>query len=295
MSLLEVSDLSKAFKRNPLRARLNAAPAEAVVLNSVSLSIQVGEILGLVGESGSGKSTLANCILGLVSPTSGEIRFQGRRLNGNMRRAGKIQAVFQDPHESLNPRMTVLNIILEPLEILGLGSGVWRREKVLQIMQMVGLSAEHAEQRPSKLSGGQKQRAAIARALVAEPELLIADEPVSALDVSVQAQILNLLAELRTRLDLTILLISHDFSVVGQLCDRVAVMQRGSLVEMAPTALLLESPRHPYTRSLLASIIPESAPAARKWVSREVPSWQGEIGPLQEAAPGHWVAASGDD
>ena len=292
MSLLEVMNLSKVFKRSPLRARLNSVSTEVVALSNVSFSIQVGEIFGLVGESGSGKSTLANCILGLENPTSGEVRFQRRRWNGNMRRAGKIQAIFQDLHESLNPRMTLLNIILEPLEILGHGSGVWRRERVHQLMQMVGLSTEHAGQRPGSLSGGQKQRAAIARALVAEPELLIADEPVSALDVSVQAQILNLLAELRTRLNLTILLISHDFGVVGQLCDRVAVMLRGSLVEMAPTRQLLESPRHPYTRNLLASIIPESAPAAREWVSREVPSWRGELGPLLEAAPGHWVAAS---
>ena len=293
MSLLEVIHLRKVFKRSPLAGSLSSDRSEVVAVNDLSLVIQVGEIQGLVGESGSGKSTLANCILGLQAPTAGEVRFRGRSLTGKLRRplAGEIQAIFQDPHESLNPRMTVLRILLEPLEILGTGSPTWRRERAREVMHLVGLAPDLAEQRSRQLSGGQKQRVAIARSLVGEPKLLIADEPVSALDVSVQAQILNLLAELRTKLDLTILLISHDFGVVGQLCDRVAVMVQGRLVEMAPTELLFGSARHPYTQSLLEAIIPESAPAAREWVSRKGPSWQGEIGPLQEAAPGHWVAS----
>lgn len=292
MTLLEIRSLRKVFQPGLLERRLVGTPSQIEAVRQMTLSIQRKEIFGLVGESGSGKSTVANCVLGLEAPTAGEILFAGEPLTASARGklAGRIQAVFQDPDGSLNPTMRVVEIIREPLDILAGTSRDERGRRVEEVLQLVGLSRDLLGELPRRLSGGEKQRVAIARALVVDPDLLLADEPVSALDTSVQAQILNLLGSLRARLGLTILFISHDLNVVGQLCDRVAVMVRGALVEVAATDQLFQSPLHPYTKSLLASIVPLNPSLARRWVEEAPAPWEGDPGPLEEAAPGHWVA-----
>lgn len=236
-------------------------------VDGVSLTIQQGEALGLVGESGSGKSTLGKTILGLHDKTAGAVRFRGRKLPACYRRAdflrqaGMMQMVFQDPDSTLNPRLTVGESLAEPLVLLGRRSEV--RARLPEWLARVGLGAEAAGRYPHEFSGGQRQRLGIARALIAEPALLICDEPVSALDVSVRAQIINLLQELRRSIGLALLFIAHDLGVVRHLCERTAVMYRGRLVEEAPTQELFTRPRHPYTRLLLDSNPPPDPRLAR--------------------------------
>lgn len=247
--LLQVEDLVRHF-------RLPGAQTVRAV-DGVTLTIEPGEALGLVGESGSGKSTLGKTILGLHDKTAGAVRFRGQMLPASYRRAdflrqaGMMQMVFQDPDSTLNPRLTVGESLAEPLVLLGRRAEVGTR--LPEWLARVGLGAEAAGRYPHEFSGGQRQRLGIARALIAEPALLVCDEPVSALDVSVRAQIVNLLQELRRSIGLALLFIAHDLGVVRHLCERTAVMYRGRLVEEAPTEELFTRPRHPYTRLLLDS------------------------------------------
>jgi len=245
-------------------------------VDGVSLALMPGESLGLVGESGCGKSTLARCILGLEPLSAGRVRFQGRDLGDwpqtELRR--QMQMVFQDPYSSLNPRMSVGAIVAEPLVIHGLGNASVRKAKTLALLRTVGLDADMARRYPHQLSGGQRQRVAVARALALGPALVVCDEPVSALDVSIQAQVLLLLQDLRERLGLTYLFISHDLAVVGQICERIAVMYLGRLVELAPAEALIREPRHPYTRALLSAVpVPDPGHArTREHLVGELPS-----------------------
>ncbi len=252
-------------------------PVRAV--DGVSLTLAPRETLGLVGESGCGKSTLANAIVGLIPATRGRIEVAGVAVTGADRKTlrdirARAQMVFQDPVTSLNPRMTVGAAIGEPLSVRGLASGRALRERVAALLTEVGLRPEHAARYPHQFSGGQRQRIVIARALALRPALLICDEPVSALDVSVRAQILNLLVDLQQTLAMACLFVSHDLAVVRHVCDRVAVMYLGHLVELAPRDALYATPRHPYTRALLAAV-PEPDPARQRSKPR-VPL-QGEI------------------
>ncbi|MGJ3264416.1 MAG: ABC transporter ATP-binding protein [Salinarimonas sp.] len=248
------------------RPRLVDSVVHAV--NGVSFSIGKGEVLALVGESGCGKSTVAKSIARIYTPTGGTIRIDGEDVTGYGHRAmlpvrAKMQMIFQDPFASLNPRQKVRDIVAEPLaEQLGPGGAAQAREAALALLARVGLNAEHAGRYPHQFSGGQRQRIGIARALSVNPGLIIADEPVSALDVSIQAQILNLMMDLRDELGLAYLFISHDLSVVHHIADRVGVMYLGFLVETAPRARLFSAPRHPYTRALL-SAAPTIDPADR--------------------------------
>ena len=242
--LFEVDRVSKRY-RLP-RTSLLRSPAELTAVDDVSLRLHRGESLGVVGESGSGKTTLMRLLLGLERPDGGTVAYRG----GSLRR--EVQVVFQDPASALDPRMRVRDLILEPVRVLRLPDG--RATRAREMLQAVGLPAAAAERYPHEFSGGQRQRIAIARALAPRPRVLLADEPVSALDVSVRAQILNLLQDLRVSFDLTLVLVSHDLSVVRQMCDRVLVMYRGQVVEEGETRGLFRAPRHPYTRALLDSI-----------------------------------------
>ncbi len=253
--ILELRNVSKSFSR---RVGMFSAAEAAVVqaVDDVSLRVERGEVFGLVGESGCGKSTLARMVVRLLRPTSGEIVLEGRaygREGLSKAFARKVQMIFQDPFSSLDPRQKVGAAIAEPLAIHGAAQRE-RRERVAELLEQVGLSQEISGRYPHEFSGGQRQRIAIARALALNPDLLVCDEPVSALDVSIQAQILNLLQELRQKLQLTYLFISHDLSVVGYLSDRVAVMRNGRILELAPGKELFGNPLHPYTRELLASV-----------------------------------------
>jgi oligopeptide transport system ATP-binding protein len=251
--LLECRDLAKHFttKGGLFGAEKNVVKA----VDGVSLAIQEGETLGLVGESGCGKSTLARTILFLEKPTHGEIRFQGRRLTpnrlGDLRR--RAQTVFQDPYLSLPPRMKVGSIVADPLRIHGVPDGSSVSDRVGQLLVDVGLKREDADRHPYELSGGQRQRVGIARALAVQPSLIVADEAVSSLDVSVQAQILNLLQDLQERHRLAYLFISHDLGVVKYMSHRIAVMYLGEIVELAPAKELYDRPLHPYTKALMSA------------------------------------------
>jgi oligopeptide/dipeptide ABC transporter ATP-binding protein len=238
-------------------------------VDDVSFSIARGEVLGLVGESGSGKSTLGRALLRMSEPTGGRILFEGRDVTRLSRRAlrpirPRMQFIFQDPFASLNPRMTVRQIVGAPLAIQRQNLDRRARDaRIAEVLRTVGLSEQYADRYPHEFSGGQRQRIGIARALIMEPSFLVADEPLSALDVSIQAQIVNLLIEVRKKLDLAMLFISHDLAVVGHLCDRVAVMYLGRIVEIAPTRSLFRRPHHPYTEALL-SAVPVPNPTARR-------------------------------
>jgi ABC-type oligopeptide transport system ATPase subunit len=256
--MLEIEGLTKVFVRAGLLRRTPPVTA----LSDVSLSVAKGESFGLVGESGSGKSTLARCILRLDQPSSGRILFEGedmaRLTPAAMRHLrARIQVVWQDPYASLNPRMSVHDIVTEPLVVhraaIGLDSR-GRTERAAHILAQVGLGPQHLHRYPHEFSGGQRQRIGIARALVTEPSLLLLDEPTSALDVSVQAQVLNLLADLQARLGLTYFFISHDLSVIRYICDRVALLHRGVIVEQGLTAAIFDAPQHAITRTLLAAM-----------------------------------------
>ena len=254
--LLEVKQLKKYFTAH----RGFFAPTAVVrAVDGVDVQLRKGESLGIVGESGSGKTTLVRCILRLAEPTSGTVLFEGRDV-GHLRGAdlrrfrARAQIVFQDPYTSLNPRFTVERLLGEPLVIHNVAHGRQLKDRVVELLSLVGLKGDHLHRQPHEFSGGQRQRIGIARALALNPELLILDEPTSALDVSVQAQILNLLNQLRDRLGLTFLMISHDLVVVRHMCDRIAVMSSGKVVEQAAAAEVFDPPQHPYTRVLLESV-----------------------------------------
>ena len=317
-ALLEVRDLVKHF---PVGGGF-LSRSEGVVraIEGISFTLHRGETLGLVGESGCGKTTTGRCILRLERPTSGQILFEGTDLATKseqqlreMRR--HMQVIFQDPYSSLNPRMTIGQIIAEPLKVHRLvTSKSGRTDRVKELLTQVGLLPQHADRYPHQLSGGQRQRVGIARALAMEPSLIICDEPVSALDVSIQAQIINLLEELQSRLGLTYLFIAHDLSVVRHISDRVVVMYLGKVVEVADRQTLYEAPVHPYTRALLSAVpIPDpklEATRERTVLRGEVPSpltppggcvfhprcpiaearCSAEIPRLREIHPGHWGA-----
>ena len=254
-SLLEASGVEVRFPvAGSIADRLRRQPTLALTaLDGVDLTIERGEAVGLVGESGCGKSTLARCIVGIQRPDAGLIRFDGASLDEMPRssRARMVQMVFQDPYSSLNPRLKVGSVLTEVLRVHDVVSTNRIEARVVELLSLVGLDERYRTAYPAQLSGGQRQRVAIARALALEPTVLVADEPTSALDVSIQASVLNLLVDLRERLSLTLLFISHDIAVVRHLCDRVAVMYLGRIVEQGPTAEVLTSPRHPYTASLL--------------------------------------------
>jgi len=316
--LLEVHDLVMHF---PVGGGMFSKPAGVVrAVDGVSFNVRKGETLGLVGESGCGKTTTGRCILQLERPTGGRIVFEGIdmvTLDAAELRAvrRRVQVIFQDPYSSLNPRMTVGQILAEPLKVHGIVPDKGERElRVRELLVQVGLLPQHAKRYPHQLSGGQRQRVGIARALATEPALIVCDEPVSALDVSIQAQIINLLEELQTRLGLTFLFIAHDLSVVRHISDRVAVMYLGKIVELADRNALYEEPLHPYTQALLSAVpIPDpkiEAKRKRMVVRGEVPSplnppsgcvfhprcpiavarCSAEVPPLREIRPGHWAA-----
>ena len=268
-ALLQLTHVSKSFSSG--RGTVQA-------VEDVSFTIAEGEAFGLVGESGSGKSTLGRLALGLIAPSAGDVQFSGQSIIGLGERALKpfrrqAQMVFQDPYSSLNPRLRVKEIIGEALDTHGLAQD--RRDaRIAELLDMVGLNASHAARYPHEFSGGQRQRIGIARALAVEPRLLIADEPVSALDVSVQAQIITLLQDLRRHLGLALLFISHDLEIVELICERVTVLYLGRVMETGPTHEVMGSPRHPYSRALLAAVpkADPDAPRVKRLVSGDIPS-----------------------
>ena len=257
MSLLEVKGLKKHF---PIKSGiLKRTTGQVYAVDGVSFSVEQGETLGLVGESGCGKSTTGRAVLRLIAPTAGTITFEGvdvmaasKAQMQTLRR--HMQIIFQDPYASLNPRMRVRNIVGESLKIHNIGTEAERKKRVFELLETVGLSVEHAERYPHEFSGGQRQRIGIARALALNPKLIICDEPVSALDVSIRAQVINLLEDLQEEFDLTYVFIAHDLSVVKHTSDRVAVMYLGKSVGISDSAVLYDRPQHPYTEALLSAV-----------------------------------------
>jgi oligopeptide transport system ATP-binding protein len=316
--LLEVRNLVKHFEVTG--GLLGRGRGTVRAVDGVSFTIRRGETLGLVGESGCGKTTTGRCILQLERPTGGQVIFEGRDLttlgDAELRTVRRrMQVIFQDPYSSLNPRMTVGQIIAEPIAVHGLIRDRARRAaRVRELLSRVGLLPQHASRYPHQLSGGQRQRVGIARALAVEPSLIICDEPVSALDVSIQAQIINLLEDLQEDLGLTYLFVAHDLSVVRHISDRVAVMYLGRIVELADRKTLYDAPRHPYTKALLSAVpIPDPALEAERErivLGGEVPSpldppsgcvfhprcpiavdrCRGTVPDLREVSPDHWAA-----
>ncbi|HEX7796342.1 MAG TPA: ATP-binding cassette domain-containing protein [Vicinamibacterales bacterium] len=289
--LVEVSHLVKDFVRGSGFFRTGTTVR---AVDDVSFSIEEGETFGLVGESGSGKTTTGRCILRLVEPTSGTIRFRGDDVlslsRQRMRETRRhMQIVFQDPYSSLNPRMRAGQIVEEPLIIHRLGDRTTRRARVEDLFRMVGLDPAHLARRPHEFSGGQRQRIGLARALALNPSFLVLDEPVSALDVSVQAQVINLLMDLQQQLKLTYLFIAHDLRLVEHICNRVAVMYLGKIVEVGPTAALFDAPQHPYTRALLSAIPVADPDAPRQRIMLDAKAVNRNAS-LKEIAAGHWAA-----
>ncbi|WP_029097687.1 ABC transporter ATP-binding protein [Brevibacillus thermoruber] len=312
--LLEVRGLKKYF---PVKTGFWGREKVVRAVDGVHLTVYPGETLSIVGESGCGKSTTGRCILRLIEPTEGEILFQGRdirALNAAGLRAARrdMQLVFQDPFASLNPRKTVGQILQDPLIVHGIGTPAERRKRVEEMIEIVGLTRQHLDRFPHEFSGGQRQRIGIARALILRPKLVVADEPVSALDVSIQAQILNLLKDLQREFQLTYLFISHDLSVVRHISDRVAVMYLGKVVEVADKKALYERPAHPYTQALLSAVpVPDPTREVNRIILEgDLPSpanppsgcqfhprcrhcmevCRTTVPPLKEAKPGHLVA-----
>ncbi|WP_119388061.1 ABC transporter ATP-binding protein [Taklimakanibacter lacteus] len=318
--LIEVRELRQWF---PVGGGLLRRGDVVRAVDDVSFSIAKGEVLGLVGESGSGKSTLGRAILRMSTPTSGQILFEGRDVTKLGRRAlrplrPRMQFIFQDPFASLNPRMTVRQIVGAPLLIQRPElDGAARDARIGEVLRTVGLSLHYAGRYPHEFSGGQRQRIGIARALILEPAFLVADEPVSALDVSIQAQIVNLLIDIRKELGVAMLFISHDLAVVGHLCDRVAVMYLGRIVEIAPTRALFRRPRHPYTEALFSAVpvpdptirreriilkgdipsplAPPSGCAFRGRCRYALPECASAVPPLRQVDGGHWTRCIRDD
>jgi ABC-type oligopeptide transport system ATPase subunit len=291
MSLLEVHHLVKHFVR---KQGLFRPPSVVKAVDDVSFTIDEGEMFGLVGESGSGKSTTGRCILRLIEPTAGEVRFRGENVlqfsSERMRAARRdMQIVFQDPYSSLNPRMRVGEIVEEPLVIHKLGTRSERRARVEELFQLVGLDASYVERFPHEFSGGQRQRIGIARALALNPALVIADEAVSALDVSIQAQVVKLLLDLKERLTLTYLFIAHDLRLVEHICTRVAVMYLGKIVELGDTSALFANPAHPYTRALLSAIPMLDPDTPRQRIELD-PSTFDRDAALKSVGVEHWAA-----
>jgi oligopeptide transport system ATP-binding protein len=275
-ALLEVTDLVKHFHtRRGLPIGGHTEPIRAV--DGVSFAVEEGETLGLVGGSGSGKSTLCRAVLQLVKPTSGSVRLEGEEIAGLSRRRMRplrreVQMVFQDPFASLNPRKRIGQIVAEPLRLQGIAKGAELRRRVHALLERVGLSPEHYDRFPHEFSGGQQQRVGIARALAPQPKLIVADEPVSKLDVSIRAQIINLLTDLQRELGLTYVFVAHDIGVVRHVSDRIAVMHEGKIVEDGEAEEVCERPRHPYTKALLAAVPvpdPRQARARRQTVGSD--------------------------
>ena len=302
MALLEVNGLVKHFVAE--RSLFGRARAHVKAVDGVSFSLQAGKTLALVGESGCGKSTVSRLVLRLIEPDAGTIRFDGRdllSLDAGALRAFRREAqiIFQDPYASLNPRMTVGQILTEPLALHDLVPPAQRRERVAEILRLVGLEPRLERRYPHEFSGGQRQRIAIARALALNPRIIVADEAVSALDVSIQAQIVNLLIDLQAEFGLSFIFISHDMAVVERVSHRVAVMYLGQIVEIGPRRAVFGDPQHPYTRKLM-SAVPVADPSRRRrkreLSSDEIPSPIRRVGdnprvePLREVAPGHYVA-----
>jgi peptide/nickel transport system ATP-binding protein len=291
MALLEVRNLVKHFTRK----QGFLSPSSIVkAVDDVSFSIEEGEMFGLVGESGSGKSTTGRCILRLIEPSAGQVLFRGENVLGFSRRRMRearrdMQIVFQDPYSSLNPRMRARAIVEEPLIIHRLGGRAERAARVAELFRLVGLNPVHLDRYPHQFSGGQRQRIGLARALALNPSFVILDEPVSALDVSVQAQVVNLLMDLQDQLKLTYLFIAHDLRLVEHICSRVAVMFLGKIVEMGPTASLFAAPQHPYTRALLSAIPVPDPDAKRQRIVLDPASFD-RTALLREVAAGHYAA-----
>ena len=290
MALVEVRHLVKHFARGgSLRAR-----SVVRAVDDVSFDVDEGETFGLVGESGSGKTTTGRCLLRLIEPDSGEVRFRGENVlafnRQRLRRARRdMQMVFQDPYSSLNPRMRARAIVEEPLVIHQIGSRGDRHDRVAELFGLVGLDAAWLDRYPHEFSGGQRQRIGLARALALNPSFIIADEPVSALDVSIQAQVINLLLDLQERLNLTYLLIAHDLRLVQHVCTRVAVMYLGRIVESGLTASIFANPQHAYTRALLSGIPAMDPDAPRRRIELD-PALINRDAPLREVSAGHFAA-----
>jgi len=289
--LLEVRGLTKQFES---KAGMWRTSTVVKAVDGVDFTVNEGEMFGLVGESGCGKSTTGRCILRLVEPTAGEVWFRGENIlhysRERMRKARReMQIVFQDPYSSLNPRMRVADIVEEPLVVHKLGSREERRARAAELFELVGLERGHLDRYPHEFSGGQRQRIGIARALALNPSLIVADEAVSALDVSIQAQVIQLLLDLQATFKLTYLFIAHDLRLVEHVCHRVAVMYRGRIVEMGNVTSLFANPTHPYTRALL-SAIPALDPDARRTRIELDPASFVHGAPLREVAAGHFAA-----
>jgi peptide/nickel transport system ATP-binding protein/oligopeptide transport system ATP-binding protein len=289
--LLEVRNLVKHFSR---KQGLFQKPSVVKAVDDVTFAVNEGEMFGIVGESGSGKSTTGRCILRLIEPTAGEVLFKGENVLGfsrtRMRAARRdMQIIFQDPYSSLNPRMRVGDIVEEPLVIHRLGAREERRARVTELFELVGLQPDMMQRYPHEFSGGQRQRIGIARALALKPAFIIADEAVSALDVSIQAQVVELLMNLKQQFRLTYLFIAHDLRLVEHICSRVAVMYLGKIVEMGDTQALFANPTHPYTRALLSAIPVLDPDAPRQRIVLDAASFD-HSAPLREIGLQHWAA-----